>query len=275
MPPADPFAEWGRPPAIAPPSPAANPADPFAEWPRPAAPEVKSDAPSNLYAEETERPSTALIDLTGAGRTAKGVAKTLTGFGVGAGQVFAGDDPTSALNRLGATAPAQGIKNWAMSPATSIAEEEGKVLPYLVGGPARGLLGLAKRAGQGAMIAGFSPTQSGSQESHEENAKWGTGLAAALGAMGVPAAAIRSSSTVRHALGHAINAAIGETISKMIGGSHYGLLYGLHHGGIGYQLAKYIPEMLNAARKVPPGVSAKVATERPGRQENTANAQTP
>lgn len=218
-------------------------------------------AGDQLYAEEREPPSTAPIDIVGAGRAVKGAAKTLTGLGVGAGQIAADIDPTGALARIGATRPAQTVKDWAMSPASSIAEEEGRVLPYFMGGGGSGIAGLARRATTGGMVAGFSPTESGSLESHEENAKWGVGMASALGAMGVPAAAIRSSPGLRHVIAHAINAAIGDALSNAIGHGHWGLLYALHHRGPGYAIAKRLPEMLRAAGSVPAGVTGKVATE--------------
>jgi hypothetical protein len=68
----------------------------------------------------------------------------------------------------------QAVKRWARSPATSIAEEVGGGLPYLVGrgGPA------------GAVFGALTPTESGSLQSHFFDSLFGGAGGALLGRAG-------------------------------------------------------------------------------------------
>lgn len=141
---------------------------------------------SRTYAEEREPRNTAWIDIPGVGRAAKGAAKTITGLGVGAGQILSDWDASGRLGQLGATAPAQAIKRWSMSPASSVAEEVGGVLPYF---SPMGLERLAATAaGRGAIggtvLGGLTPTESGSLESHALDAVAGGAGGALLGSSG-------------------------------------------------------------------------------------------
>src|SRR5215475_4178398 len=119
----------------------------------------------NHYTEEKEprdvkNPNMAWIDIPGLGRAAKGAAKTVTGLGVGAGQVLSDLDATGALSRAGQSKPAQAVKRWAMSPATSIAEEIGGALPYF------SPMGLESVAAKAGTLGFLTPTESGDMQSH-------------------------------------------------------------------------------------------------------------
>jgi hypothetical protein len=214
-----------------------------------------SARPDTRYEEEKEprdpkNPNMAWIDIPGLGRAAKGAAKTVTGLGAGAAEAFGAGD----------TSLAKTAKKWATAPATSIAEEEGRFLPYFLQ-PRLGLGALADRMVVGGLVGGFTPTESGTPESHEENAKWGAGMSAALGSMGLPASAIRNSPMLRRLIGHAINGAIGEALTKAFGYGHMGLVYAMHRGGPGHVIAKRLPDLMQAGSKIPGGVAGRTAAE--------------
>ena len=172
-----------------------------------------------------------------------------------------------------------------MAPATSIAEEEGKFLPFVAGTktplafPGLSTSSLAEAAGaatRGGLVAGAIPTESGSLESNEENAKWGTALAGALSSLGLPAQVLNGHPTARRIFAHAINGAVGEAIGYFSGVGHVGASAALLRHGIGWELAKALPEMLAAAgkgtKKIPTGVVAKETVERKqGNEKSTKN----
>lgn len=142
-------------------------------------------SPDTRYLEEKSPQSVSLIDLPAAARSAKGAAKTLTGWGVGAGQLASDLDPTGTLGRVGSTAPAQAVKRWAMSPAESVAEETGRFLPYFApGGQVSGMTRLGRGTLGGVTLGLVAPTESGSLGSHFAGAAAGGLLGAAFGALG-------------------------------------------------------------------------------------------
>ena len=157
----------------------------------PLPPGFEQETAPSLYAEEKERrdpknPDVSFLDLPRLGRTAKGVAKTITGVGVGGGQILSGLDATGALGRLGETGPAQAIKRWSMEPAGSVAEEVGGVLPYLSPwGLERLAASMAARGALGGLEKSFlTPTESGSLESHVADAAAGGAAGGTAGAAG-------------------------------------------------------------------------------------------
>lgn len=149
-------------------------------------PELWQQPAAGAYAEEREPPNMDWIDVKGVGRAAKGAAKTVTGLGVGAGQILSDFDATGTLGRVGATRPAQAIKQWAMSPASSIAEEEGQILPYLSPTGLERLAATAATRGMlgGSVLGGLTPTESGSLQSHLIDAAAGGTVGGLAGAAG-------------------------------------------------------------------------------------------